>query len=264
MWSIFSPMVHWYAERQYRPSSANFCAALPSRPARSTERSATDASTSSRRIPRRPRRCGVPQQSADLIAVTNLGWWDPDKCDVMSALLLNASLVKVRPVSEKAVVQCLREEDGAELNLERLIAEGLHRMEPHELMVTTNKSGWPIENALTFNWARSVRSVFSNVHLEFQAPMRGGYADIYANGFISPSGGTLSVLRNGTLREGSRDLDTHYYECTLGKYSGHPFALLNFATTGDEVVLPQKAVTIFRLSGAANTNSIINTCRTCP
>lgn len=43
--------------------------------------------------------------------------------------------------------------------------EGLARMDEQDFKCAGNK--WPIENALSFNWAHRVRLLFDNVYMRF-------------------------------------------------------------------------------------------------
>ena len=180
--------------------------------------------------------------AADINTLSRLGWWDPDKHDVVSALLMNESLAQVQPVSPLESRMYLDQRDTPEHNLEKLIIEGLYRMKPHELTCTTNETGWPIENALSHNWVCSVKALFTNVHLEFLHPIKGSWVDMSVNGFVN---GAIEALRNATktkshaAKPGSQDIDEHLQRFLTGAYREKKnFALLNFAMKG-KIVLPR-------------------------
>jgi hypothetical protein len=182
---------------------------------------------------------GGGEQDGDIGTLSRLGWWDLDKQSIISSLLLNICLGHVKRVAEKAVY--LDDQHSPQENMEKLLSEGLYRMEPHELVCTTNSTGWPIENALSFNWARSVKAHFANVHLEFQKPINGRWMDFYVNGLIN---GGLEMLRNATqtasanAKAGSQDIDQHLQRFVSGDYAEEHFALFNFAMDG-KIVLPK-------------------------
>ena len=158
---------------------------------------------------------------------------------------MNSSLhrIKVAPKTDREVYHLDVENCSPEQNLERVIIEGLNGMEPDELICTTNASGWPVENAISFNWAFSVKKRIANVHLEFQKPIQGKWIDFYLNGSIDAG---LEVLRNATQtrKEGSRgqsqDIDEHLHRFLSKAYIYDRFALFNFAMDDKkEIVLPR-------------------------
>ncbi len=130
------------------------------------------------------------------------------------------------------------------VNMELLIVEGLFNLKEREL---TNESstGYPIENALSFNWGRNVLSMFGNAFLQFQAPSTKGNVDFYVNGFCDCA---VEVIRNATqtvsddAKPGSLDIDAHLNRFLKGQYPWKRFVLFNFAMNGfhgDMPVLPK-------------------------
>jgi len=181
------------------------------------------------------------EEDNDIGTLTRMGWWDSEKQDVLSALLLNACLNYVKFTDPTPMY--LDQNFSQEQNLENLIIEGLYAMEPHELTCATNASGWPVENALSFNWAFRVKARFINVHLEFQKPFPRKLVDFYVNGNIDAG---LEMLRNATqtvkdgAREQSQDIDEHLERFLTRSYNVDRFALLNFAMNAKEaIVLPR-------------------------
>ena len=188
------------------------------------------------------------EEISDSATLARLGWWDSDRNDFISALLLNNFFSHVKipiPFTEKIY---LRNDNSQEQNLEILIIEGLSNMEPHELTCTDKVSGWPIENALSFNWACRVKHRFANVHIEFQKRFGRNSIDFYVNGIVDAG---LEVLRNATQtaqKEGlgsirqSQDIDEHLNRFLLStSYRVDHFALLNFAMDAKgRIVLPRE------------------------
>ena len=181
------------------------------------------------------------EEANDIGTLCRLGWWDVKKNDVLSALLMNECLRNVKLLSTKKMF--LDKSCGQLENLETLIIEGLNSMEPHELTSDTSPSGWPVENALTFNWARRVMSIFSNVHLEFQKSYGHKLMDVYVNGVVDAG---VEVLRNATqtanddATEQSQDVNKHARRFTERQYQVDRFALLNFSMDGrKEIILPK-------------------------
>ena len=177
--------------------------------------------------------------ATDVHTLTHMGWWDPDKHDVISAVFLNEYLARGVSLLPPDESMYLVASDSPEDNIEKLIIGGLSRMEPHDFITTSGN--WPIENALSHNWACSVKSLFGNVHLKFQHPINGSWIDFALNGFVN---GYVEVLRNArrTEREGvkpgSQDINEHLERFLTGAYRGKKhFALLNFAIEG-KIVLP--------------------------
>jgi len=182
--------------------------------------------------------------AADIDTLSRLGWWDPDKKNIISALLMSEFLAQVQPAAAAPELMYLDKDDTPEHSLEKLIIEGLYRMKAHELTCTTNVTGWPIENALSHNWACNVKALFANVHLEFQHPINGSnkWVDMSVNGFVN---GAIEALRNATktqshaAKAGSQDIDEHLQRFLTGAYREKKnFALFNFAMEG-KIVLPR-------------------------
>lgn len=179
--------------------------------------------------------------SGDVDRLTRVGWWNPKKLSVVSTLLLNEGLRRsVSASSEHATY--LDPNSTPEENVEKLIIEGLYYMEPSELKSISSTSGWPIENALSFNWARSVLSRFRNVHMEFQAPTNGKWMDFYVNGVVNCG---VEIIRNATrtvsegAEGGSADIDSHLNRFLSGEYAVSRFVIFNFNLKNEVLVLPK-------------------------
>jgi hypothetical protein len=181
----------------------------------------------------------------DVQLMIRLGWWSTDNNDILSSLLMKECLALVRPVPQ-CTPRYLNKDVSPEQNLENVIAEGLFHMKHHELTYAPTSIGWPVENALSFNWACHVKENYANIHMEFQDPRGGGYMDFYVDGFID---GAIEVLRNGTravndsAQKGSQDIDAHLERFLTGPYKemkDRPFALFNFAMEG-KFVLPRNS-----------------------
>lgn len=182
---------------------------------------------------------GTPRDT-DITNLTRLGWWLLEKNSILSTLMLNTYLLKVK-VANTVI---LKEDESPRHNLELLISTGLKQMTDCQLTGSGNvATTWPIENALSFSWATNARAHIPNVHMEFQAAAGGGWVDFYVNGRIDTA---LEVIRNATrtVKGGSKgastDIDDHLERFTSGdKYVFNQFALLNFALKGDRPVLPR-------------------------
>lgn len=185
--------------------------------------------------------------STDFTTVARLGWWDPDKNNVVSALLLNECLAWVGANEETGVGKRDKRVDGTESSQEKLkalVIEGLSRMQPCDFESHSKK--WRIENALSFNWATRAWSAYRNLHLSYQEPQGGTWVDFFVNGSIN---GAVEVLRDATQRQspsakpGSQDIDEHLERFTSGQYAIENFVLLNFAMTYRRggLVLPKDA-----------------------
>jgi hypothetical protein len=180
-------------------------------------------------------------ESGDVDMLTHVGWWNPKKFAVVSTLLLNEGLRRsVSTSSEHATY--LDPNSTPEENVEKLIMEGLYNMKPSELTGMPSTSGWPIENALSFNWARSVLSKFRNVHMKFQAPTNGKWMDFYVNGVANCG---VEIIRNATrtvrkgAKGGSADIDSHLNRFLCGDYEVSRFVIFNFNLKGEVLVLPK-------------------------
>lgn len=90
----------------------------------------------------------------DFTTVVHLGWWDTDKNNVVSALLLNECLAWAGAHERTGVWK--REKrvgrtESSQEKLKALVIEGLSRMQPSDFESSSNM--WRIENTLSFNWA---------------------------------------------------------------------------------------------------------------
>ena len=89
----------------------------------------------------------------------------------------------------------------------------------------------PIENALSFNWAKHVCSSFTNIHIETQVSSNSGWVDYYVNGYCDHA---VEFIRNATLQV----CDVHLNRFISGKYNWKNFVVINFAMNSTNVVLP--------------------------
>lgn len=179
--------------------------------------------------------------SVDVSSLVRLGWWDAEKSDISSTLLLNECLLagNAERHTDKMEKLFVDGNKPAQENLELLVVEGLARMDKHDFKSVGNN--WPVENALSFNWAHRVGLLFENVHLQFQYPGTSGHVDFYVNGNIN---GAVEVQRNACHEsknsKGGQDIDEHIDRFVSGQYPFTAFVLLNFAMDrGAKVVLPK-------------------------
>ena len=181
---------------------------------------------------------GKPE-GTDIIALIRVGWYVSEKKSILSTLLANEHMRLIAPARLEEIV-FLEDNDGRQHNLEVLIKTGLQKMS--EIQPIGPDGKWPIENALSYDWATEATKFVGNVHLEFQASAGRGWVDFYVNGRIDTG---LEVIRNATQtaqegsKGGSADIDDHLERFTSGKYFFNHFALLNFALENKKLVLPR-------------------------
>lgn len=177
--------------------------------------------------------------STDVGTLVRLGWWEAEKSTISSTLLLNECLLagNTEIGNDKKEKLFVDGNKPAQENLELLVVEGVASMEENDFKSAGNQ--WPIENALSFNWAHRVRLLFGNVHMQFQYPGTGGrcWMDFHVNGNIN---GVVEVQRNATKGKGSsQDINEHMDRLVSGKYPFKNFVLLNFAMHPKvKVILP--------------------------
>ena len=104
-------------------------------------------------------------------------------------------------------------------------------MQGSDFLVSDSKGYVPIENALSFNWAKHAMGHFSNIHMDSQVTSTAGYVDFYVNGYCDHA---VEFIRNATVAK----CDEHVSRFTIGKYHWKNFVFVNFAMESPFVVLP--------------------------
>jgi hypothetical protein len=137
-------------------------------------------------------------------------------------------------------LRMLSKSEDHSVNMEELIVEGLSNMEQSNFDDEN-----PVENALSFNWGKSVMSLFGNAYLQFQAPGTKGNVDLYINGHCDSA---LKVIRystrdyndndNDNAKPASLEIDEYLNKFLSGKYPLKRFVLLNFGMKGFQGGVP--------------------------
>ena len=166
----------------------------------------------------------------DTDLLERVGWLDKDNWKLVSKLLETYCLkIKAQTSPTSSRLQLLLSEDPFN-NVKRVIIEGFSKMAETDLTVIETSYA-PIENALSFNWAKHVRSSFTNIHIETQVSSNSGWVDNYVDGYCDHA---VKFIRNATLKMCVK----HLNRFLSGKYYWKNFVIINFAMNSTNVVLP--------------------------
>jgi hypothetical protein len=170
--------------------------------------------------------------SGDLTLLQKFGWFDTSSNKLISKLLENYCLrkggLKVGTLETLATTDSKTSKFD---NILRVILAGFSTMQGSDFLVLDSKGYVPIENALSFNWAKHAMGHFSNIHMDSQVTSTAGYVDFYVNGYCDHA---VEFIRNATVAK----CDEHVSRFTIGKYHRKNFVFVNFAMESPFVVLP--------------------------
>jgi hypothetical protein len=167
---------------------------------------------------------------ADVDSLERVGWLDKKKRALVSKLLETFCLKSEAQSSPTANRLTLLPTTALFDNVKCVIIEGFSRMDVSDLSVIET-AYTPIENALSFNWAKHVCASFTNIHIDAQVTSKSGYVDYYVDGYCDHA---VEFIRNATLSKS----DEHLKRFLDGKYHWKNFVIVNFAMKGTDVVLP--------------------------
>ena len=191
-------------------------------------------------------------KSGDVETLESLGWWNFDSKGLISDFLYNHLLSTWR--NHNSIFggdRYMNSSNSCEQNAEDVIMAGFELMEERDFQAA--KGMVPVENALSFNWAKRVLSVYRNAYLRSQESSKNkGCVDFYLNGFADDI--AIEFIRNGCIGSEvaestqSIDISAHLERFTKPenygktKYHWKRFALVNLNMKGNKLVLPLETV----------------------
>jgi hypothetical protein len=166
----------------------------------------------------------------DVCSAEYFGYWSNNTRDIISPLLANVIMASSSgdTVAKPEDLILLDLNSDPQEGIEKLIVTGFHYMQASDFHNNQEDNSLTVrvEDALSFNWAHSVKKYITNASLQFQVRARSGRVDFFCNGHID---GAIEVLLNAVASKGgSQSFPDHLARFRSGKYPWINYALLNF------------------------------------